>query len=39
VRLELNLIDLYGKLGFDYPHDATAAGDAGGGTAADGNLA
>jgi DNA-binding GntR family transcriptional regulator len=40
-RLELNLMDLYGKLGFDYPHDDQATEDrsTGGGTAAHGNLA
>ena len=34
-RIEFNLIDLYGKLGFDYPRD----GEAGDGTAERGNLA
>lgn len=37
-RLEVNLMDLYGKLGFDYPRDDEAPEDESG-TTAHGNLA
>lgn len=38
-RLELNLIDLYGKLGFEYPHESGEEGGASDGTTAHGKPA